>query len=248
MTELQDFRVLVTGASRGIGLAIARELAACGCKVAGLATAKGNLDAAEEAVQDAGGEFLRLEGDIGNPETAVLASGAIVEAWGGIDGLVANAGITRDNLILRMKPEDFEDVLRVNLGGAFHLAKACIRHMMKQRSGRIVFMGSVVAQIGNPGQANYCASKAGLHGLARSIALELGGRGITANVVAPGFIETDMTSDLPEEGRLAMIGKTALGRAGQPEDIAAAVRFLLGPDGSYITGQILTIDGGLSLA
>ncbi len=243
----QDKRYLVTGASRGIGRAIAIDLARGGAKVAGLATRTANLDATKAEVEAAGGEFLALEGDIADAAVAQAAVAAVVEAWGGIDGLVANAGITRDNLLMRMSEDDFNAVINTNLGGSFHLLKAVTRPMMKQRAGRVVFIGSVVASIGNPGQANYCAAKAGLHGLARSAALELGSRGITVNVVAPGFIATDMTNDLPEAAQEAMTSKIALRRPGNPEDISGAVGFLLGPSGGYVTGQVLLVDGGLSL-
>ncbi len=242
-----QLRILVTGASRGIGKAIAIELASRGAKIAGLATKTANLAATHAAVEAAGGEFLALEGDISVPETAQAAVKAMVDAWGGVDGLVANAGITRDNLLMRMSAADFESVVQTNLGGAFHFLKAVTRPMMKQKSGRVVLVGSVVATTGNPGQANYCAAKAGLHGLARSAALELGSRNITVNVVAPGFIQTDMTDALSEEQRAAMAQKIALKRPGTPEDVAGAVHFLLSPSGAYITGQVLLVDGGLSL-
>ncbi|MBL7007573.1 MAG: 3-oxoacyl-ACP reductase FabG [Planctomycetes bacterium] len=245
--ELQEQRFLVTGASRGIGQAIAVDLAAHGAKVAGLATRLENLAATAQAVEAAGGVFLPLAGDIADPQTANAAVAAVIAEWGGVDGLVANAGITRDGLLIRMSAEDFASVLATNLGGAFHFLKAVTRPMMKARSGRVVLIGSVVACVGNPGQANYCAAKAGLHGLARSAALELGSRGITVNVVAPGFIETDMTSGLPEAAREAMTAKIALGRPGSPADVAGAVRFLAGPAGAYVTGQVLVVDGGLSL-
>ena len=245
--DLQDQRFLVTGASRGIGREIAVDLARRGAKVAGLATRTANLADTQAEVEAAGGSFLALEGDVSQAETAQAAIEAVVAEWGGIDGLVANAGITRDNLLLRLTAEDFDQVIQTNLSGAFHLLKAATNPMMRARAGRVVFIGSVVATTGNPGQANYCAAKAGLHGLARSAALELGSRGITVNVVAPGFIQTDMTDALTDEQRAAMADKIALGRPGTPGDIAGAVSFLLGPAGGYVTGQVLLVDGGLSL-
>jgi len=247
MTLLKDQRILVTGASRGIGQAIALQLASQGAKVAGLATSVANLETTAQKVADAGGEFLALAGDISDSATATASVQAVLDAWGGIDGLVANAGITRDGLLMRMSEEDFDSVVQTNLGGSFHFLKAVTRPMMKARSGKVIFIGSVVASVGNPGQANYCAAKAGLHGLARSAAIELGGRGITVNVVAPGFIETDMTAEVPEGAQKAMLDKIALGRPGSPEDISGAVSFLLSPSGGYITGQVLLVDGGLSL-
>ena len=247
MHDLKNKRILVTGASRGIGQAIAIDLAKHGAKVAVLATRLANLEQTCAAIAAAGGESLPLEGDISQASTAQDSVKAVVDAWGGIDGLVANAGITKDNLLLRMTEEQFDQVIDVNLKGTFHFLKAVTKPMMKQRAGSIVFIGSVVAAIGNPGQANYCAAKAGLHGMARSAAIELGGRGITVNVVSPGFIATDMTSELPEAAQDAMKQKIALGRPGSGQDIAGAVRFLQSPDGSYITGQVMLVDGGLSL-
>jgi 3-oxoacyl-[acyl-carrier protein] reductase len=247
MKELQDLRILVTGASRGIGAGIARDLAAHGAKVAGLATSIANLAGTRAQIESLGAEFLALEGDITNPATAEAAVTAVQKQWGGIDAVVANAGITRDNLLIRMSPDEWDSVLKTNLSGAFWFLKSATRPMMKQRAGRIVLIGSVVATTGNAGQANYCAAKAGLEGLARSAALELGSRNITINVVAPGFIKTDMTDAVPEAMRTAMLAKIALGRQGTPEEVAGAVRFLVGPAGAYVTGQVLLVDGGLSL-
>ncbi|MDP6962842.1 MAG: 3-oxoacyl-[acyl-carrier-protein] reductase [Planctomycetota bacterium] len=248
MTSLKGKNILVTGASRGIGKAIALHCAAEGANVAGLATRTANLDDTASAIAEIGGEFLALEGDISLPQTADDAIAATVEKWGSLDGLVANAGITRDNLLLRMKQEDFDAVINTNLGGSFHLLKAATKPMMRNKGGSIIFIGSVVASTGNPGQANYCAAKAGLHGLARSAAIELGSRNITVNVIAPGFIATDMTDELPEASRDALTSNIALKRLGQPEDIAGLSSFLLSSAGSYITGQVMLVDGGLSLA
>jgi len=245
--ELKDQRFLVTGASRGIGKAIALDLAQHGAKVCLLATSLANLEETGAAISAMGAEFLAIAGDITDPATAQAAVDAMVKSWGGVDGLVANAGITSDNLLLRMSPEQFQSVINTNLNGSFYCLKAVTKPMLRQKAGRVVLIGSVVATTGNPGQVNYCAAKAALHGMARAAALELGSRGITVNVVAPGFIQTDMTGELPEQARLAMISKIALSRPGNPEDIAGITRFLLGPSGGYITGQVMLVDGGLSL-
>ena len=248
MTILKDNNILVTGASRGIGKAIAVYCASQGARVAGLATSIANLDGTKEIIEAGGGDFLALEGDISVSETAQEAVQKTIEEWGSLNGLVANAGITRDNLLLRMSEEDFDSVLQTNLGGSFHLLKAATKPMMRNKGGSIVFVGSVVATTGNPGQANYCAAKAGLHGLARSAAIELGSRNINVNVVAPGFITTDMTSELDEKVKEYMLNNIALKRSGTPEDIASLCGFLLSPLGAYITGQVMLVDGGLSLA
>lgn len=248
MTDpLKNKRILVTGASRGIGRAIAVDLARHGARVGVLATRLANLEETCAEIAAAGGTSLPMEGDISDSSTAQNAVATMIEVWGGLDGLVANAGVTADNLLLRMTEEQFDKVVDVNLKGNFHFLKAVTKPMMRQKAGSVVFIGSVVASIGNPGQANYCAAKAALHGLTRSAALELGSRGITVNVVAPGFIQTDMTSDLPEEAQKAMLDKIALKRPGTGQDIAGLVRFLQSPEGSYITGQVMLVDGGLSL-
>lgn len=248
MMTLKNKNILVTGASRGIGKAISVYCASQGAKVAGLATSVSNLDETKKAIESAGGEFLALEGDISMAQTAQEAVQKTIDEWGSLDGLVANAGITRDNLLLRMSEEDFDSVLQTNLGGSFHLLKAATKPMMRNKGGSIVFVGSVVATTGNPGQANYCAAKAGLHGLARSAAIELGSRNINVNVVAPGFITTDMTSELDDKVKENMLSNIALKRSGTPEDIASLCAFLLSPLGAYITGQVMLVDGGLSLA
>ena len=239
---------LVTGASRGIGAAIADALSAAGARVIGTAT----TDAG------ASGITARLKQFPGGGEGRVLdvadAAGceAIVDAIGKdiapLSILVNNAGITRDQLLLRMKDEDWQAIIDTNLGSVFRLSKAVLRGMMKARKGRIISIASVIGVTGNPGQANYAAAKAGIIGFTKSLAREVGSRGVTANVVAPGFIETDMTGVLPEEQRKAMLGTIALGRLGSPADIAQAVLFLASPAAGYITGETLHVNGGMHMA
>ena len=235
---------LVTGASRGIGRAIALALGAQGAKVIGTATGATGVAAIDAMLAGAGitGRGLVLDVADGAAIDAVIAD--IEGREGAVTILVNNAGITRDTLLLRMKAEDWDAVIDTNLGSVFRLSKAVLRGMMKARKGRIVNISSVVAMIGNPGQANYCAAKAGIGGFTRSMAREVASRGITVNVVAPGFIDTDLTRALSEEQRTSLATQIPLGRLGQPADIAAAVCFLASPAASWITGETIHVNGG----
>jgi len=244
--ELAESVALVTGASRGIGRAIALELARGGARV--LVVYRGRRDAAEavvELVRDLGSEALAEQGDVSRPEEADRLVSLALERFGRLDILVNNAGITRDNLLLRMKDEEWEEVIRTNLSGPFYLMRAAAKHMVRARRGRIVNIASVVGLVGNPGQANYAAAKAGLIGLTKAAAKELASRGITVNAVAPGYIQTDMTESLPEAAKEALLRLIPTGRFGSPEDVARAVRFLVGDDAAYITGHVLVVDGGM---
>ena len=239
---------LVTGASRGIGKAIALKLAAEGAKVA--INFAGNVAKAEEvkaAIESAGSESLLVQADVSNVEAVDEMIAKVVDKFGKIDILINNAGITRDNLLMRMKDSDFDEVINTNLKGVFNCTKAVSKLMMKQRSGRIVNMASIVAITGNAGQTNYAAAKAGIIGFSKSAAKELAARGITVNVVAPGFIETDMTAVLPDKIKESMLNEIPLGRIGSPEDIANAVKFLVSDEAAYITGQVIRVDGGMSM-
>ncbi len=234
---------LVTGASRGIGAAIAIELAALGARVVGTATTDAGAAAIDARLSGAGGAGMKL--DVTRPEEVAAVVEATESRFGPITILVNNAGITRDQLLLRMKDEDWNAILDTNLGSVYRMAKAVVRGMMKQRRGRIINIASVIGLTGNAGQANYAAAKAGIIGFSKSLAREVGSRGITVNVVAPGFIETDMTRDLPEATRAGMLADTALGRFGTPADVANAVAFLASPAAAYITGETLHVNGGL---
>ena len=237
---------LVTGASRGIGRAIALRLAAEGARVA--INYAGNVKAAEEvkaAIEAAGGTAILCQADISDSAAVEAMVADVVKEFGAIDILVNNAGITRDTLLMRMKDEDFAKVLDTNLKGVFYCTKAVSKLMMKKRSGRIVNMASVVGLVGNAGQTNYAAAKAGVIGFSKSAAKELASRGITVNVVAPGFIGTDMTAVLPEAVKEKTLAGIPLGKMGEPEDVANAVLFLASDQASYITGQVVNVDGGM---
>ncbi len=245
--DLSGKNVLVTGGTRGIGRAIVEAAAQAGARVA--FTYRSSSETADQLVADLGGseKALAIQADAASAEDAQAAVDAVTEAWGTIDGLVVNAGITRDGLMIRMDADAWQAVIDTNLTGAFHVAKAAYRPMMKQRGGSIVTISSVVGVMGNAGQANYAASKAGLIGFTKSLARELGGRGVRANVVAPGYIATDMTAELGEKVTDAMKGQIPLGRLGQPDDIAAAVLYLLSDAAAYVTGHVLHVDGGMAM-
>ncbi|MBE6004088.1 MAG: 3-oxoacyl-[acyl-carrier-protein] reductase [Lachnospiraceae bacterium] len=246
MNSLKGKTAIVTGASRGIGRAIAIELAARGCNV--VVDYAGNQNAAEETVklcQEAGAQAVSVCADVSDENAVNELVAKAQENFGSIDILVNNAGITRDNLMLRMSAEDFDEVISKNLRGAFLMTKYVGKIMLKQRAGRIVNISSIVGIHGNAGQANYAASKAGIIGLTKTTALEYASRGITANVIAPGFIDTDMTSSLPDKVKESMLSRIPAGKFGQAEDIAKAVAFLASDDARYITGQVLGIDGGM---
>jgi 3-oxoacyl-[acyl-carrier protein] reductase len=244
MTRFEGKVALVTGASRGIGRAIAAMLAAQGATV--VAAARGdNAAATVEGIRAAGGRAEALSLDVTDAEAAVAAVQGVVSTHGRLDILVSNAGITRDQLMLRMKRADWDEVLATNLTAAFVLCQAALKPMVRQRGGRIVAISSVVGQMGNAGQANYAASKAGLIGFCKSLAREVGSRGVTVNVVAPGFVETDMTKAVNEETQKQWAAQIPLGRLGSPDDIAAAVCFLASDEASYITGQVLAVNGGM---
>ncbi|ANB58646.1 3-oxoacyl-[acyl-carrier-protein] reductase [Anoxybacillus sp. B7M1] len=243
---LQGKVALITGASRGIGRAIALEFARQGAKVA--VNYAGSEAKAKEVVDEIyrlGGEALAIQADVSNTEAVEQMVKEVIDRYGRVDILVNNAGITRDNLLMRMKEEEWDDVININLKGVFNCIKAVTRPMLKQRYGRIINIASVVGVMGNPGQANYVAAKAGVIGLTKTAAKELASRSITVNAIAPGFIATDMTDRLNEEIRTEMLKQIPLARFGNPEDIANVVAFLASDAASYMTGQTIHVDGGM---
>ncbi len=240
--------VLVTGGTRGIGRAIVEAFAEAGARVAfTYRSSSEEAEALRQRLEDGSTEALVFQGDAAAAEAAQEAVGGVLEAWGRLDVLVNNAGITRDNLMLRMSEDDWGAVIDTNLKSVFNFAKAAYRPMMKQRSGKIINISSVVGVTGNPGQTNYAASKAGIIGFSKSLAKELGRRGVTVNVVAPGYVETDMTAAIAEKAREAMLGAIPLARSATPQDIAGAVLFLASSHADYITGHVLHVDGGLAM-
>lgn len=244
----QNKTALVTGASRGIGRAIALQLAEDGFDIAVIFA--GNEEAAQETcalIEQKGRKAVPVRCDVSAPQQCKDAVKAVLDNFGGIDVLVNNAGITRDALVLSMKEEDFEKVIDTNLNSAFYMIKNTYHQFMKRRSGRIINISSISGLMGNAGQANYAAAKAGMVGLTKSVAKELAGRGITCNAVAPGFIETDMTAVLSEKVKAAAEAQIPMKKMGKPEDVAAAVAFLASDAARYITGQVLSVDGGLNM-
>jgi len=242
---LSDEIALVTGASRGIGQAIALQLGGQGATVIGTATTEKGAAAIRSTLDKQGIQGLGLALNVTQADSIDSAMKEIKDRFGSPTVLVNNAGITRDNLLMRMKDDEWNDVIDTNLGSVFRLSKVCLRGMMKARRGRIINIASVVGATGNPGQANYCAAKAGMIGFTKSLAREVGSRGITVNAVAPGFIDTDMTRALPDEQRDVLITQVPLGRLGAVDDIAHAVAFLASPQAAYITGETLHVNGGM---
>ncbi len=245
MTELAGEIALVTGATRGIGQAIALELGARGAIVIGTATSTEGAQKITAALAEKGIKGAGLSMNVADPLSIEPALTHMEKEFGAATILVNNAGIARDNLLMRMKDDDWNDIINTNLSSVFRLSKACIRGMMKARKGRIISIASVVGAMGNAGQTNYAAAKAGIMGFSKALAREVASRGITVNVIAPGFIETDMTRALPEAQKEILLKEIPLACLGQPQDIAAAVAFLAGPGGAYITGHTLHVNGGM---
>lgn len=244
--DLSGKRALVTGGNRGIGRGIAEAFAEAGADVAVFARSEASVEEAAGAIAAKGVRSLALTGDVSSADDVGRAWEELTAEWDGLDVLVNNAGVTRDNLLLRMKPEEWEGVLAVNLSGAFHWCRLAIKPMIRQRSGRILNVSSIVGLTGNPGQSNYAASKAGLIGFTKSLAAEVASRGVTVNAIAPGYVETQMTDALGEAARGEFASRIPAGRLGTPADIANVAVFLASPLADYITGQVICVDGGLT--
>ena len=246
--NLSDTSILITGGTRGIGRALVGAFAQAGARVA--FTYRSSSDEAESIVADLtaqGTEALAIQGDVADIDAAQDTVQQVLDAWDTLDVLVNNAGITRDGLLLRLQEDDWDAVMATNLKGVFNFCKAAYRPMMRQRGGKIINISSVVGVMGNPGQTNYAASKAGIIGFSKSLAKELGSRSVTVNVVAPGFVETDMTEALSESAQEAMLDAVPLGRPAHPQDVASSVLFLASSAAEYITGHVLQVDGGLAM-
>ncbi|MFP4176654.1 MAG: 3-oxoacyl-[acyl-carrier-protein] reductase [Planctomycetota bacterium] len=247
MFELDDRAALITGASRGIGRAIAERLAEAGADIVGLDVDPEPLEETRELVENAGQRFTPLVADVSEMQQMQAAVKDVVDEFGSLDILVNNAGITRDNLLIRMSEEDWESVISVNLTGVFNGTKAAARQMMRQRSGSIINISSVVGLVGNPGQVNYSASKAGVLGVTKSTAREVATRGVRVNAVAPGYIQTRMTEELGDDARERLLNQIPLGSLGEAQDVANAVMFLASDASSYLTGQVISVDGGMAM-